>query len=316
MWPNVAEIGRCDILSKAVRGIMLDWDSLRVVLSIHRHGGLAGAARDLRLSRPTLSRQLARAESDLNCRLFDRRQGRLVATEAGMIVIRDAEAIERRLMGMQDAVRSIDNAMSGPIRISLPQHLLPYALADVLTEFHATYPDIMLHVSITDEMADFAAGNVDVVFRAEENPKPSLWGRRLMPLTLYYYAHRMLLERFGSDDTSLADMPGLPLIVHDGVVSTSEDEMMRFFPNGRVVAHSNNLEASVAFVTRGMGIARLPELVGRELPGIVRVGDYRSPSQRSLWVLTHKDLRSVARIERFVDFIADNVSVPGPICRG
>ncbi|WP_420587650.1 LysR family transcriptional regulator [Marivita sp.] len=141
---------------------MLDWSVLRVILNIHREGSMVKASRLLKTSQPTLSRQLAKAEQDLGVKLFERRHGKLVATEAGQAVSYHGQKIERQLQGLEDTLRSIDNEMSGLIRISAPAQLLPYSLGDVLVEFQQTYPDITLDVRVSDEMADFASGEIDV----------------------------------------------------------------------------------------------------------------------------------------------------------
>ncbi len=133
---------------------MLDWSALRIILNIHREGSMVKAARVLKANQPTLSRQLAKAEQELGVKLFERRQGKLVATEAGLSVADHAQRIERQLQGLEDTLRSIDNEMSGLIRISAPAQLLPYSLGDVLVAFQKTYPDITLDVRVSDEMAD------------------------------------------------------------------------------------------------------------------------------------------------------------------
>lgn len=46
------------------RGLISDWDTLRLVLAIDRHGGVSGAARYLGVTHATVSRRLARAEND------------------------------------------------------------------------------------------------------------------------------------------------------------------------------------------------------------------------------------------------------------
>lgn len=285
---------------------MLDWSDLRVVMNIHREGSMANAARVLKTSQPTLSRQLARIETELGIRLFDRRQGRLVVTEAGLIVTRQAESMERQLRGMEDSLPSIDNEMSGPIRISAPQQVLPFAFGDVFKAFQETYPDITLIVSISDKITDFASGKVDVVLRAEENPRPSLWGHRIARLNNRFFGHRTLLEAYGGNSPDITQAKGIPLIVHDGVVSSTQDETLQNFPGGRIVMRTDGLETSATFVQRGLGIARLPEIVGDSLSGVEAIKGLSSPTSRSLWILTHKDLLNVQRIRRFVDYVAEH----------
>ena len=293
---------------------MLDWSALRIILNIHREGSMVKAARVLKASQPTLSRQLAKAEQELGIKLFERRQGKLVATEAGLSVADHAQRIERQLQGLEDTLRSIDNEMSGLIRISAPAQLLPYSLGDVLVAFQKTYPDITLDVRVSDEMADFQSGEVDVVFRAEENPKPSLWGHRITQLSTRFFVHEDLLAEFGGTTEAITQAKQVPLVIHSGVVVSSESETLKRFPHGRIVMRTDNLETSATFVQRGLGVGRLPEIVGRNLPGVKAIEALPFPTQRSLWVLTHQDLRDVKRIRRFIDFVneraADDPTVP------
>ncbi len=294
---------------------MIDWDTLRIVLSVHRMGGLTGASRDLQVSQPTVSRHLARAESDLNCKLFDRRQGRLIATEAGLIVIREAERVEQQLRRMQDSVRLLDNEMSGPLTISVPQQLLPYCVTDEMRDFRELYPDIAFTVVVSDQMADVTIGTVDIVFRVEENPKPSLWGRRIAELGLSYYAHQSVIDAYSQPGQPLTAAKGVPLIMHDGVTSSSLDETRDLFPHGIPVANSNSLEATATMIGRGMGVGRLPHMVAHSLPELLAVAHPPAKTRRSLWILTHKDMRSILRIERFINFVDERMkSKAGLFC--
>ncbi len=284
---------------------MLDWSALRVVLHIHREGSMAGAAKVLKVSQPTLSRQLARAEHELGCKLFDRIPGKLIASEAGLLVARQAESIERQLRGMEDTLRTIDDEMSGVIRINAPQQMFPFYLDDVIRDFQQGFPDIVLEIKISDAIQDFASGHVDVVFRAEENPKPSLWGHRVARLDFRFYAHKNLLETYGGNSKDLSEIDGIPLIVHTGVVATSEHETQKLFPKGNIVLKADSLETTATFVRAGLGVARLPTMVGDVLEDVEAIDGLFSPTSRSVWILTHKDLREVGRIRRFIDFVAE-----------
>jgi DNA-binding transcriptional LysR family regulator len=256
-----------------------------------------------------LSRQLAKVEQDLGVKLFERRQGKLVATEAGLAVSDQAQRIEQQLLGLEDTLRSMDNEMSGLIRISAPTQLLPYSLGDVLVEFQQTYPDITLDIKVSEMMADFASGDVDVVFRAEENPKPSLWGYRIAQLTLRFFGHEDLLAKYGATTEEITQARHVPLVIHNGVVMSSESETLRRFPHGRIVMRTDNLETSATFVQRGLGIARLPDIIGRDLPGVKAIDALSSQTQRNLWVLTHQDLRDVKRIRRFIEFVHEKAAL-------
>ena len=53
-----------------------------------RHGTLTGAARELNVSQPAISRRIAALEADLGCALFDRARKPAQITEAGQQLLR------------------------------------------------------------------------------------------------------------------------------------------------------------------------------------------------------------------------------------
>src|SRR5690606_30761831 len=60
---------------------------------VAKEGGIAAAAKRLRLSQPTISTQVRTLEHTLGVELFDRSGRRLVLTEAGRVALRYADEI-------------------------------------------------------------------------------------------------------------------------------------------------------------------------------------------------------------------------------
>ncbi len=286
---------------------IVDWDTLRIVLHIHREGSLNAAARVLRLSQPTVSRHLAKAENSLKSRLFDRRNRGLVATTAGLMVVEEAMAIEQSLGRMQDQVGTLDNEISGPINISIPQHVMPYLLADEIRDFQAAHPGVEFGIHISDALEDFRNGKVDIVVRAEENPAPSFWGKRIATLQYGYFASPSMAEDINQTWPDLTEAKA-PLIVHEGLLYSSAAEIKELFPSGHVVATTNNLGAQVALIEAGMGVGRLPYVIANKLRYAQEITSVQSATERSLWILTHKDMKSIKRISLFIDFVTQRLA--------
>jgi LysR family transcriptional regulator, transcriptional activator of nhaA len=71
----------------------LNYHHLRYFWTVAREGSLVAAGKLLRLSHPTLSAQVHALEHQLGEKLFVRVGRRLVLTEVGRVVYRDAEEI-------------------------------------------------------------------------------------------------------------------------------------------------------------------------------------------------------------------------------
>jgi len=71
----------------------LDWNLLRAFHATATQGSLSAAARQLRLTQPTLSRQISALEGQLRVALFARVGRRLVLTEAGAALLTDVAGL-------------------------------------------------------------------------------------------------------------------------------------------------------------------------------------------------------------------------------
>jgi DNA-binding transcriptional LysR family regulator len=60
-------------------------------------------------------------------------------------------------------------------------------------------------------------------------------------------------------------------------------------------------------VRDGIGLAVLPCYLGDADPRLERIGEPISELATDLWLLTHPDLRRVARIRALMDFVAQSV---------
>src|SRR3546814_3325358 len=73
----------------------LDWNDLRYVRALARHGSLSAAARSLKVNHATVARRVAALEAVLGTPLFDRHARGYRATPAAQPVIAAAEQVER-----------------------------------------------------------------------------------------------------------------------------------------------------------------------------------------------------------------------------
>ncbi len=73
----------------------LDWDDLRVFLSISETGNLSAASRVLNVSQPTVGRHLKSLETSLGTSLFDRLPDGLALTTYGEQLIPLAQNMEQ-----------------------------------------------------------------------------------------------------------------------------------------------------------------------------------------------------------------------------
>lgn len=120
---------------------------IEVFRAVMTAGSVTAAAALLRTSQPTVSRELARFESLVRVRLFDRVRGRLVPTAPALMLY---EEVRRSYVGLErivDAAASIRQFEQGQLSvICLPtfaQTLLPVACRRFLADF----PTVQLSIT-------------------------------------------------------------------------------------------------------------------------------------------------------------------------
>lgn len=129
----------------------LNYHHLFYFRTIAVEGGIARAAEKLRLGQPTLSTQLKQLEDALGTALFERRNRRLILTEAGQIALQYANEIFRLGDEMTEAIQDRLPASRMHIQIGVLDSV-PKQLALQLTQFAYAAGDCV--VSILEGKSD------------------------------------------------------------------------------------------------------------------------------------------------------------------
>ena len=85
----------------------------------------------------------------------------------------------------------------GRLRVDVPSPLASLVLIPALPYFHAQYPDIQLHLGVSDRVVDIVSDQVDCVVRGGTVTNPSLIARHVGDLALRVYAAPSYLQRCG-----------------------------------------------------------------------------------------------------------------------
>ncbi len=68
-------------------------------------------------------------------------------------------------------------------------------------------------------------------------------------------------------------------------------------------------------VAEGAGLGLLPCFIARTIPDLVPLSDPIGDSPGALWILTHPDLRSTARVRVFMDHVGSEIAKRRPRSR-
>ena len=138
---------------------------LNAVMAIARRGTFRAAAIDMGMSTTALSHMVARLESHLGVRLFNRTTRSVSLTDAGRLFI---EEVGPALQGMEtalEAVRSRRDEPSGMIRINAAPFAARQIISPLVTRFLRRYPDVQIDLVTDARLVDIVAEGFDIGVR-------------------------------------------------------------------------------------------------------------------------------------------------------
>ena len=146
---------------------------LRAFIEVVRRGSFSGAAVELNLSQPALSRRIDMIESTLGARLLDRHHDGSRLTAAGRSFLPHAEAALAELRDGMESVRSTHRGESGRLVVALVASLCNRAAMEALERFRRESPAIQLtlHTATSAEVSRLVQSG-DASFGVRYRPDP------------------------------------------------------------------------------------------------------------------------------------------------
>ncbi|MBU2588853.1 MAG: LysR family transcriptional regulator [Alphaproteobacteria bacterium] len=280
----------------------MDWDDIKLFLALLRGGNVRSAAARLGVSHSTVARRIDALESQLRVRLFERLPSGYVLTPTGEDMLKTAERVEDELGGLERRIVGQDSRLEGPIRVSMIDAFATHLLMPDLASFAVLYPDIELQIPVSYETVDLDRREADVAVRFSKSPPDHLIGRRLSGCAMApYAAHDYLADR------DVDDPAGGVWIGFTSQGRYRDWVKQSAFPKFPVRGEFVSLLTQVAACKSGMGLAMLPRFIGDVETDLVRVGASTIDPRLDVWILTHRDVRSSARIRAFSSFLGDAI---------
>jgi DNA-binding transcriptional LysR family regulator len=134
------------------------------------YGGYARAARELGVPKSRLSRHVSALEGRLGVRLVNRSTRRFVVTEVGREVYRHAQAMLAEADAALQAVEVARAEPRGVVKLACPVSLAQTALARIVPDFLARYPQVRLLVHASNRRVDVLDEGFDAALRVRTRP--------------------------------------------------------------------------------------------------------------------------------------------------
>jgi DNA-binding transcriptional LysR family regulator len=252
---------------------------LRIFLAVAQSSTLTRASKQLGLAQPSLSKQLATLEDSVGTKLFDRRNNRMILTDAGNLLLRHAQSVLKEVDEAEAGLREFTAGKRAIIRIaglnSVIKAVLPEALrrcggpgSGLELDIHEAAPGEVL------EMLYSRQAHIGLI--AEGTVAQASVGFRQIPIVEdpYVFAVPSAID-FGalrSLDAAPADVARVLnscIQFHFGTQHTLRVQQwyQRVLPSHRLVAHCRTYEVALELVRAGFGVSLVPALTASLVDG-------------------------------------------------
>lgn len=291
---------------------MTQISAIPVFIAIIEYGSFSKAADRLGITKSAVSKRISALEAQLGVKLLHRSTRKLSLTEAGKSYYQHASQALHFAREAEYAATKLQHVPQGTLRISCPVSFGHLHIAPLIPKFLQQYPQIKLHMDMSDVHADIINEELDIALLAGSLPDSSLIARKITSLNSVLCASREYLERQGTpkEPSDLINHNCILYTYHTvvnewGFIQETEEEIVRVTGNYQV----NNSEALRKSLLQGLGIGRLPTFIaGTDIKNgdLVAVLDNYKMPHKVLYAVFPERQYMPEKVRVFVDYLIGN----------
>ena len=294
------------------------WQDMTVFVRVAESGSLSRAARELKLSQPSVSRIVSTLEARLGTTLLLRTTRSISLTEAGTLYLDRARYLLAEMEEAEQAARGVDS-LHGVIRIAMPVLYGARAVIPAMATFLARHPDLRVEMIMSDARQNLITDGVDVAIRLGVGPlDDSTFGaRRLALVERLVVAAPAYLSAHGAP-ANPAELARHDCIVQHGLFGR---ESWRFTHNQSVTSVDvpaklwiNSAPGILAAAVAGLGIALATRVMAGEELRTGQLTQLLEPYRldpAEVYAIFPAGPRPSAKVRAIVDYLDVSLNVPG-----
>jgi len=292
--------------------------SLVAFEAVARHLSLTRAGEELRISREAVSRHIRVLEEHLGVKLFDRLHRAVSLTPPG-------EKMQTVVMESLENIAYVSGAIGRPrmpfkITVSATIAISSFWLTPRLASFRENYPNIEIHVAISDQPRDMLTDQIDVGLRYGNGSWTGLDSIRLFDIHSFPVCSPQYLEE-AKPILSPADLLNHSLVNLDGTTHAAEDwwwwlkeQEVRVPPSFRMIG-LDSYDNVIQLALNGQGVALgFSGLVDQLLEDgrLVRPLDETLTRNNAVYVVTPSSMSFAPKVQNFIDWIVAEAQQNSP----
>ncbi|WP_028228446.1 LysR family transcriptional regulator [Paraburkholderia ferrariae] len=284
----------------------LDWNDLRVFLTVARAGNLSKAGRILGMDHATVGRRISALEFALETPVFERdRQGYRLNAQ-GREMLEYVEVIEANILTLSDTMGGAQPGLSGHVRIATMEGIASLYLSEQFVEFRRRQPGITIELVTSSNDVRISHREADLFIGFFEPRGSNLKIEKIGQFQLHLYAHPDYLAIKGIPEVA-SDLPDHTFVGYiDELIQLDAVRWLDdAISNPTIGFRSTSMLSQMFSAAAGGGIVMLPTFSKAERFGLVPIMTDEIPVLRDVWISAHQYLQRVPRIRAVASFLTE-----------
>lgn len=230
--------------------------ALEVFIEVADQGSLAGAARTLLVSPPTVTRVVDGLEKEVGVLLLHRTTRAISLTEPGRGFLTSARQIVQDYRDARDAARGAQLSPRGVLRLTAPVLFGQHYVSPILLQLLDEHPEIRIDAVYLDRVVNLVDEGFDVAVRIGHLPDSSLSATRVCEVRQVVCGSREYFARHGRPET-LLELSEHQVVAARPVTPTDRWRFSSSTVNVSPRLSYSSVSAAIAAATAGWGLTRV-----------------------------------------------------------
>ncbi|RKF19910.1 LysR family transcriptional regulator [Alginatibacterium sediminis] len=287
----------------------LNWEWIRWFIALSEHGSINKAAASLGVSQPTLSRNLATLEHQLELSLFKRSNQGIEISEHGLKLLDAARQMSKGADQILRTVQGSQQDISGTIRISVNEIIAFYVMPRLISEFRRLYPRIQIELVVSNSVSSLSKREADLAIRMFAPTQPDFVAKKLPDLPLSFYASHDYIALNGEPKTP-EQLLQHSLIGFDQSTESIEAAARlgwKIKPENFAI-RCDNLLVSIQLLLSGAGVLATHKGLAQQYRQIKELEVFKDTLSLEYWLVCHHDVHTNPRIRLLMNYISEQLS--------
>ncbi|MCG9725093.1 LysR family transcriptional regulator [Vibrio brasiliensis] len=285
--------------------IQFDWNRARAFLVVAEEGSFSAAGRAMNISQPTLGRQIAAFEQELNVTLFERVGKKLVLTESGSKLYQHVSQMAESANQMLLTALGQDENIAGDVSISLTELDAFFRFPPLISQLREYAPNINVELIVSNQVSDLKRREADIAIRYQRPTDLDLIARKIGHETVHLYGNKSLVQSFSNKSPS--EVSNVQIIGFE----RGERLKQHLNESGWLLKHNpfnmicSNQLVQWQLAQHTSSLILVPDHIAQYNPNLtIAFKDHFKPFELDAWLVCHRELHTNKRVKLVFDFLA------------